>query len=228
MLEQGVSGLFITIIICLIIIAIAAFVYIQDGTEFTKLTKYSFFDILLNNEARTLNAIYKACQHVQGEYRILVNVHVQDGTTVHKIPVVLVHESGIHIISTENKEGWIIGTDRMLQWLNVKYGNKQHSFENPILKNKRYMYALRDTGIELPEELFHQIVVFNDGCSFQKIEISTTDVEVMKQKELNNWAKSLVGQSLSTDEIQTVYDSLKGKMVVEKKAVVKKVKSKTA
>ena len=227
MLEQGVSGLLIIIIVCLIVIAFAAVVYIQDGTDFTKQTKYSFFDILLKNEVRTLNTIYKALQKAQGEYRILVNVHVQDGATVHKIPAVLVHESGIHIVSTIKKDGWVIGSDRMLNWTNVLYGNKQQTFENPILTNKRSIYALRDSVMDLPDKLFHSVIAFNDGCSFQKIEINADDVEVLKHKDLSNWAKSLASESLSADDIKSIYESLKDKMVFDKEVVAKQLKGKS-
>lgn len=214
--------MFIFVLIGLLILAFAAFVYMQDGSEFTKLTNYSSFDLLSNKEARKLNSMYKALSKVDGEHRILLNVHVQAGATVHKIPAVLLHESGIHLITTVERGGWIIGSDRSIDWVNVLYKNKQETFENPILVNRRSLYALRDVMPEVPEQAFHSIVLFNDGCSFQKVEITADYVEVLKQKELAGWADSLAEENLTVDEIQKVYDMLKDKMVFHKKFVTKK------
>lgn len=210
------------LLIGLIIIAFAAFVYMQDGTEFTKLTNYSVFDLLLNAEVRKLNRMYKAMQRVDGEHRILLNVHVQEGVNVHKIPAILLHESGIHVVSTVDLDGWVIGSDRSMEWINTLYKNEKKIFENPVLVNRRYIYALRDSMAELPENAFHSVIVFNDGCSFQKIEVSTEHVEVLKAKELSRWADSLAGEALTKEDIEKLYDTLKDKMEFQKKVIVKK------
>ena len=219
--------MFFIFLISFLLIAFAAFIYFQDGTDFIKLTNYSVFDLLFNKEAQKLNNIYKALQKVDGEHRILLNIHIQEGTNVHKIPAVLVHESGIHVISTLDKDGWIIGSDRSSEWINILYKNKRVHFENPILTNRRFVYALRDTMPEIPERAFMSVVVFSDGCSFQKVEISLEQVEVLKLREMGHWAQSLVGESLTAADIQTIYQALEGKMVFQKKVVVNKKKKKT-
>ena len=210
------------ILIGLIVIAFAAFVYKQDGTDFTKLTNYSFFDLLFDRELRKLNRMYKAIQRVDGEHRILLNVHIHEGVNVHKIPAILLHESGIHVISTVDLDGWVIGSDRSIEWVNLLYKNEKKTFENPVLVNRSYIYALRDSMAELPENVFQSVVVFNDGCSFQKVEVSSEYVEVLKTKELPRWADSLVGQALSKEDIEKLYGVLKEKMEFQKKVIVKK------
>ncbi|MER1998152.1 MAG: nuclease-related domain-containing protein [Lysinibacillus sp.] len=212
------------VLIGLIVIAFAAFIYKQDETDFTKLTNYSFFDLLLNKEARKLNRMYKSMQRVDGEYRILLNVHIQEGVNVHKIPAILLHESGIHVLSTVDIDGWVIGSDRSIEWVNLLYKKDKKTFENPVLVNRRYIYAMRELMAELPEGVFQSVVVFNDGCSFQKVEVSSNHVEVLKTKELSRWADSLVGQALSPEDIEKLYDALKDKMEFQKKVVMKNVK----
>ena len=216
------SELLFIILIGLIVIAFAAFVYKQDGTDFTKLTNYSLFDLLFNREARKLNRMYTAMQRVDGEHRILLNVHIQEGVNVHKIPAILLHESGIHVISTVDVDGWVIGSDRSIEWVNLLYKNEKKTFENPVLVNRRYIYTLRDLMAELPASAFQSVVVFNDGCSFQKVEVTSDHVEVLKTKELSRWADSLIGEALSKEDIEKLYGSLKDKMAFQKKVMVKK------
>lgn len=218
----GVSELLFVFLIGLVIIAFAAFVYKQDGTNFTKLTNYSIFDLMVDKEARKLNAIYKALQKADGEYKILLNVHVQDGSNAYKIPALLIHESGVHVITDVDAKGWIVGSDRSIEWVNILYKNKKEMFNNPVLINRRYVYALRDNVVELPDNVFHSVVLFGNDCSFQKVEVSTDNVEVLKQKELKLWSAALAGDALNADDINTIYESLKDKMEFKKKLVAKK------
>lgn len=210
------------VLIAVIIIAFAAFVYKQDESQFTKLTNYSSFDLMFNQEARKLNAIYNAAQQVSGEKEILLNVHVPSESDVYKIPAVLLHESGIYVITNNDAEGWIVGSDRGLEWSSIRYKKDKIQFENPILHNRRHVYALRDNMVELPDEAFESIVLFNNSSSFQRVEISSMNADVLKYKELKQWAKSLEGNKLTKQDIETIYASLKDKMEFEKSVVMKK------
>lgn len=207
------------ILIGLAIIAFAAYVYMLDGTDFAKLTKYSSFDLMFNSEARKLHTIYKTLQLADGEREILLNVHVQEDDTVYKIPAILVHESGVYVFTDVNVEGWVVGSERSFEWANVQYKNKTSHFDNPILVNRRYVYALRDQMQELPDTAFHSVVLFNDGCSFHKVDVTSRSVDVLKLNELKSWTNDLEGSALTADDIQTIYMALKDRMDFQKKVV---------
>ena len=210
----------IVVIIGLIIIALAILVYRQDGTEFTKLTNYSIIDIIFNKEVRLLNSLYSSLQKANGEHRILLNVHIQDGSNGYKIPAIFVHASGVYIFTSVHKDGWIVGADRMPEWLNVLHGNKQVMFENPVFENKRVTFNVADLLTEWPSNAFQSIVLFNNSCSFQKVEVSSETVDIMKEKDVAPWVSSLVGQTVLTiEDINKIYQALEGKMQFPNKAI---------
>lgn len=199
----------------LILIAIAVVgyflwaIYKHDDQPFSKQMGYSYFDVLFNKEAKAAYKMYRSLMKDNGTEQLLFNVEVYDGKVKHVADAVFIHESGIFVIDVLHKDGWIAGREFDAEWLNLLHKDKTVTFDNPINDNKRAVLALRDLLPEVNQDLFASVVLFTDGCSFQKIEVESVNVEVLKVKELKQWRASLAGELLSKAQIDAVYNALK-------------------
>lgn len=207
------------IVLIVIILGFFAFsVYRHDDTTFGRETGYTYFDVLLNHRVRVFNNMYKTLEQVEGIHKIVVDVVVPTGDSTRKVDALFIHESGVYVMNIKRMDGWINGHEEDLQWTQLLHGNQQRQFENPIHDVKRNIYALHEHLPELNRDAYEAIVVFTDDCAFQKIELTSQHVDVMKMKNLKAWTKTLAGQVLSEAEINTVYN------VVQSMAQKKKVK----
>ena len=207
------------IIIIAIIGYLAVMIYRHDNTAFYKLTGYSYFDLWTDKKVRLTHNLVNALDTVQGPYKILVNLQVPMNNELQMIDAVLLHESGIYVIHIKEMKGWINGREQDFQWTEFLHKNQSRLFENPIHETKRLSYALQDQLSELDELLFNSVVLFTNDCSFQQIEVRSTNVEVTKTSRLKEWVSSLEGKHLTETEIQTIYAALEGKMNVKSSTV---------
>ena len=209
----------------LLIIAIAIIgyfaimIYRHDNTAFYKLTGYSYFDLWTNKKARMTHNLVKASDTAKGPHKILVNLQIPVNDSLQTIDAVLLHESGIYIICVKEMTGWINGREQDFQWTQLLHKNQSRLFENPIHETKRLSYALQDQLSELNETLFNSVVLFTNDCSFQQIEVQSTNVEVTKVSGLKKWVSSLNGKHITETEIQTIYAALEGMMNVKNSTV---------
>lgn len=204
--------LWIVLILSALVIAICVLVYRHDNTAFSRLTGYSFFEVLVNTRKKYLHKVMKQLDYVSGEHRILIDLQVPVNNKMYTVDAVLVHESGVYIIDGVSKKGWITGSESHPEWVEMKHNKEQQTFPNPIMVNKRIIYALQDLLPDIGEGMCGSVSLFSDACSFQKIEIQSLDVEVLKVNELKNWTKQIGGEVLSKEEIDKVYHALTGYM----------------
>lgn len=181
-------------------------VYRHDDTAFGKETGYTYFDVLFNSRVRGLNKLYTTLAQADGAKKIVVDVAVPTGDTVRKIDMLFIHESGVYVMDMKKMGGWINGREDDLQWMQLLHREQQKLFDNPIHDVKRSIYAVQEHLPEMSRDLYEAIVVFADDCSFQKIEITSQHVDVMKVKDVKAWTKTLAGQVMSEEEINTVYN----------------------
>lgn len=205
-------ALWIVSIIAVIVIVLAVLIYLQDGTEFSKLTGYSFFDILTKEKANRLNKLMSRLNKVDGEYKLLVDLQLPISNTTYSVDAVLLHESGIYVIDVVHSNGWISGRENDIEWVQALHNNKYETFTNPIMVNKRIIATLQELLPEVSKDVYASVSLFNDGCSFQKVEIQSSDVEVLKMQELKKWTTEIGGEVLSKDEIEKIYNALEGNM----------------
>ena len=204
--------IWILLIVVALIITLAVLVYKHDNTEFARLTGYSFFDIVLNARKSYLHKLMTQLDKVSGEHKVLIDIQLPVNNTTYPMDAVLIHESGIYVIDGVKKTGWIPGNEDHEEWVETKQKEKQEMFPNPIIANKRVIFALRDLLPEVNDDAYVAISLFSDACSFQKIEIHSQNVEVMKRHELKLWTKQIGGEVLSKEEIHTIYKVLEGYM----------------
>lgn len=196
-------------LVVLIIVALGYFaysVYRHDDTAFSKETGYTYFDVLFNGRVRALNKLYTTLEQADGAKKIVVDVAVPAGETVRKIDMLFIHESGVYVMGMKKMGGWINGREDDLQWMQLLHREQQNLFENPIHDVKRSIYALQEHLPEMNRDLYEAIVIFADDCSFQKVEITSQHVDVMKVKDVKAWTKTLAGQVMSEEEMNTVYN----------------------
>lgn len=83
-------------------------------------------------------------------------VSTRNGTT--QIDHVLLSRSGIFVIETKNRNGWIFGGKDQKSWTQILY-RKKYTFQNPLHQNYRHTKALAEhLGVE-PSKI-HSIVFF--------------------------------------------------------------------
>lgn len=204
--------LWIVLILAALMIAVCVLVYRHDNTAFSRLTGYSFFEVLMNTRKKYLHRIMKQLDQVAGEHRILIDLQVPVNNKAYSVDAVLVHESGIYIINGIQKKGWITGSEIHPEWVETKHNKEHEAFPNPVMVNKRLIYALRDLLPDIGKDVYGSVTLFSDACSFQKIEIQSLDVEVLKVNELKSWTTQIGGEVLVKEEIEKVYQALAGYM----------------
>lgn len=203
------------VLLILVILIVGYFmvnIYRHDNSSFYKLTGYSYLDMIANKKIRSMYHIINEFDRIKGSHKILVDVQVPVNDELKTITGVLLHESGIYVMSLKEKSGWINGREQDFQWKELLHQKKSRAFENPIHETKRLVYALQDQLPNVDEQLFQSVVLFTNDCSFQKVEIQSDNVEVIKMGELKKWASTLQGKALSETEIQTLFATLEGLM----------------
>ena len=211
--------IWILLIVVTLIITLAVLVYKHDNTEFAQLTGYAFLDIVLNEKKRNLYKLMTQLDKVSGEHKVLIDLQLPVHNTTYPLDAMLIHESGIYIINSVKKTGWILGNEEQAEWIEIKHKEKQEAFPNPTTVNKRIILALKDLLPEVNGDAYEAISLFSDACSFQKVEIHSPNIEVMKKNELKLWTKQIDGEVLSKEEIHTIYNALEGYMSFKQQPV---------
>ncbi|MCT6923826.1 nuclease-related domain-containing protein [Metasolibacillus sp.] len=196
-------GIFLLIVIVMLVI------YKYDDSLFSKATSYSIFDVLSSSRIRTLYTLTNELKATKEKYDILFDVQLQSDEA--PVDALIMHTSGIYIIRVEQKKGWIAGREQDLEWSQLLYKDRKEAFPNPIHQVQRSIYALRDLLPNIDVEAYKTLVVFTNECSFQKIELHSDKIDVLKAKDLKGWITDLRGQKdqLSTENVQAIYDALK-------------------
>ena len=216
--------IWILLIVVALIITLAVLVYKHDNTEFAQLTGYSFFDIVFNAKKSHLHKLMTLLDKVSGEHKVLIDLQLPINNTTYPLDAILIHESGIYVIDGVKKTGWISGNEEQAEWVETTHKEKQEAFPNPIAMNKRIISALRELLPEVNDDTYVAISLFSDACSFQKVEIHSPNVEVMKTNELKLWTKQIGGEVLSKEEIHTIYKALEGYMSFKQQPVKESAK----
>ena len=92
-----------------------------------------------------------------------VTLPTLDGTT--QIDHIFVAEFGIFVVETKNMKGWIFGNEKQAQWTQ-KIFKQSYRFQNPLRQNYKHVKAI-ESVLNLPEEVFHSVVVFVGDSTFK-------------------------------------------------------------
>jgi len=92
-----------------------------------------------------------------------VTLATVNGTT--QIDHILIRPSGIFVIETKRYSHWIFGTPEQKEWTQVHFKMKNR-FLNPLKQNQGHINALKKL-FKLPDDNFHNIVVFTGSAEFK-------------------------------------------------------------
>lgn len=180
--------------------------YMYDNSQFSKITGYSLIDLWTDSKIKILYKIVQALPKENGDYKILYNLILPN--TNRKVDMVILHEAGVFVIDIRNLGGWIYGREQDSLWAQALHKDKLIKFNNPIIDNKLAILDLIEAIPNLTRGKFHSLIVFTDKCSFNKIEIHSQNVDVLKFKELKNYWKNDFDKKLTTEEINKIYNVL--------------------
>ena len=196
----------ITLIVFGAIFYIGVKLYQFDNSAFAKQTGYTFIKTMSDKKISNLKKIFDATSGPESKF--LLNVKVEGIHQPQVADAILINTAGIFVIDVYHKKGWISGTDKSYEWVEQLYKNKSNMFSNPVNENLRMIYTILDAHPELKKEYFETVLFFTNECSFQQIEIQSSNVEVLKMNELNVWAKSMTANQLTKEQVTSFYELL--------------------
>ncbi|HIG80204.1 MAG TPA: NERD domain-containing protein [Verrucomicrobiales bacterium] len=103
--------------------------------------------------------------HLSEPFHLFNNVTLTtvNGTT--QIDHILIIPSGIFVIETKHYSHWVFGTPEQKEWTQVHFKMKNR-FLNPLKQNQGHINALKKL-FKLPDDNFHNIVVFTGSAEFK-------------------------------------------------------------
>lgn len=202
--------MFVLFIIVFMGILFAISLYLYDNSHFSKITGYSYFTLWTDKKIRYTYKFSQLLNKANGEYKLLFNIVLPKSGE--KIDALLIHQSGLYVIDAIQLEGWIYGKEQDVQWAQVLQHDSLNKFKNPIMENNIKMMELKQALPDVNKEHFHSLIVFTNHCSFNKIEIHSNQVDVIKANELKTFWKSETEEKLTKDDIIKIYQSLESYM----------------
>lgn len=214
--------MFVLFFIVFIGILFAVNVYAYENSHFSKVTGYSFIFAWTNKEVRFLYNLTRKLNKVNGEKKLLVQIVLPENER--KIDFILLHQSGIYVINAKQPSGWIYGNEQDVHWAQVKENGQMNKIQNPIIENKIRMDDVEKYIPEVSKDLYQSLIVFNNNCSFKKVEVHSLDVDVVKINELKTFWKNRTEHTLTNDQMMSIYSKLQpymSKKQAKEKATVK-------
>lgn len=182
-----------------------------DKSSYKKETENSFFQVWKDKGLYGEYLTVKELDNLKENHKILVNVYLPNGrggTT--EVDVVLLHPMGIFALESKNYSGWILGREEDKKWCQSLPNGKKTFFYNPIKQNRSHIKALQRALPDLNESLFKSIIVFSERCELKKISLQSDDIKVLKRNKLVSHLGNQPVRLLSSDQLDTIYNSLKG------------------
>lgn len=197
------------LVLCFIVfigILFAVNVYVFENSQFSKITGHSFISAWMNKRIRFLYKLTQKLTKVNGEKKLLVNIVLPESER--KIDFILLHQSGMYVINAKQPGGWIYGNEQDIHWAQVLENGKMNKIYNPIIETKILIADLEKYIPEIDKDLYHSMIVFNNNCSFKKIEVNSPEVDVLKINELKIFWENRMDQSFTKDQMMSIYSSL--------------------
>lgn len=145
--------------------------------------------------------------------RFLFNCYIPtDGDGTSEVDVLMISRSGVYVFESKNFSGWIFGSEFNKTWTqtlpNGRGSQKEH-FYNPIMQNKTHINWLERQLDQYV--IFHNVIVFSDRCELKKLDVSSSDVSVIRRHNIFDAVKYLdenVGNRYDENIINTIYEKL--------------------
>ena len=151
-------------------------------------------------------------------HKQLLNVYVpkRNSSELTELDLIYIDATGIYVIESKNYSGWIFGNEAHQNWTQTMPNKKKFKFYNPIRQNATHIRALQNF-LGLPNEVFHSVIVFSERCQLKAVDVTSSNVHVMKRGDLKQLLKkqNLTAKRIFTDEeIDRMYKKLLPRMQV--------------
>lgn len=193
-------------VIILMGILLAVYLYKFENQQFSKLTGYSYFQVLINKRVRLTYNLVRKLEKVKDEHKILWHLKLPNSNKV--IDLVFVHPSGVYVLNFQKETGWIFGREQDDEWIQAHHKDQVGKFPNPIVDNNDALSFVNRVVPNLDSKVVFSIIIFSDKSTFHKIEINSTNVDVIKTYDLKKYWNNKNQQILSSNDIAKVYNTL--------------------
>ena len=201
--------IFVSIVVFAILFYIGFRLYQFDNSPFAKEHGYSFFQTISDSKVHAFKTLYDQLARTNSDAKVSFNVQIDEATHSNFADALVVHPAGIFVVLLQQKKGWISGTEKSYEWVEQLHGDKVNPFPNPIHLTERMAFTISDLVPNIEKKDIESVIFFSNNCSFQRIELSSEKVEVLKYSEINRWVNSLAGQAVPSEQISNIYISLK-------------------
>lgn len=143
--------------------------------------------------------------------KLLTNLYIprDDGTTT-EVDLVMISPTGIYVFESKNYSGWIFGDEKNKNWTQTLENGQKNRFYNPIWQNKAHINALKAV-LNLNDDAFKSYIIFSERCTLKKINVTSSNVKVIKRDQLIKTIKKDIKDSpelLTPEEVNQIYLSL--------------------
>ena len=121
--------------------------------------------------------------NLNGDFAVLRNVYVPNGTRTTEVDLLMIHEKGIFVFESKNYSGWIFGSAEQLQWTQALKGGQKNRFYNPIRQNQSHIKALAQY-LDMPVDAFTSYIVFSERCELKKVPEDTSSVVILRRPDM--------------------------------------------
>ena len=183
-------------------------------SDYSQQTDHSYWDVLTDKGVRGEFHTATLLNPFRFQSaRVLYNLYIptyNDHTT--EIDAVLITHSGVIVIETKYRSGWIFGNADQKYWyqtLPTRYGSEKHQFYNPIWQNGTHIRFLRNL---IPRQTpYFSVVVFSDNCTLKQVSTEGSQAYVVYARDLQfliQRALQIERPCLSDTDIQVIYNAL--------------------
>ena len=152
-------------------------------------------------------------EKLNGHIKLLTNLYLpkSDGSTT-EIDSLMLSETGLYVFESKNYSGWIFGDEKSKNWMQTLPNKQKNPFFNPIWQNNAHINALKSVLGAENESLFKSYIVFSERCTLKKINVTSSNVKVVKRNALLPTIKREISSSaavLTNFQIEHMYSILK-------------------
>ena len=152
------------------------------------------------------------------EYCVLNDIMFRTDMGTVQIDHIVILPQGFLVIETKNYAGWIFGDENSKYWMQIIYKQKSR-FYNPIKQNNGHISALKrmlgNYNRKYWNVRYQSIIVFNDSCTFKKMDTKTPVIHENNLKYFILKYKNSHQPILSNVNIKNVYNFIKEKNITD-------------
>jgi hypothetical protein len=179
------------------------------GSKYQQASGNTFLKTVLDKGNNGEFLTFSKLEKLTGYFKLMTNLYLpkKDGSTT-EIDLIMLSETGIYVFESKNYSGWIFGDEKNKNWMQTLPNKQKEKFFNPILQNKTHINALKSVLGKDDEKLFKSYIIFSERCTLKKINVTSTNVKVIKRNALIPTIKREISNNvkmLTHHEIERLY-----------------------